>query len=158
MEDNIDNKKKKITNIFCKNLTNNVRICYNYFKYMKEGFFMAICPNCRTNNVDGAVNCAACGAPLSAPVVGGYAPVPAKVPGKGLAIASMVCGIVSFFCFGIVLGLLAVIFGGVAKSKGYRGGMATAGIVLGVIGLACYVIVLVTCGSAIMAIPGLDSF
>ncbi|MBE7011925.1 MAG: DUF4190 domain-containing protein [Ruminococcaceae bacterium] len=76
----------------------------------------------------------------------------ASQPGKGLAIASMVCGIVSFFCFGFILGLLAVIFGGVAKSKGYRGGMATAGIVLGVIGLAFYVIMLIAC-SAFSVIP-----
>ena len=103
---------------------------------------MAICPNCRANNADGAVQCAACGAPMVA-----YAPAPVKAPGKGLAVASMVCGIVSFFIFGLVLGILAVIFGGVAKSKGYRGGMATAGIVLGVIGLALYFIVLAVCSS-----------
>lgn len=103
---------------------------------------MAICPNCRANNADGAVQCAACGAPLAA-----YAPVPAKTPGKGFGIASLVCGIVSFFIFGLILGILAVIFGGVAKNKGYRGGMATAGIVLGVIGLALYLIMLIACSS-----------
>ena len=100
-----------------------------------------------TNNLDGAANCANCGAPMN---VAMYAQVPAKVPGKGLAIASLVCGIVSFFCFGVILGLLAVIFGGVAKSKGYKGGMATAGIVLGVIGLALYVVMLIACGSMSM--------
>lgn len=76
------------------------------------------------------------------------APDNLPTPGKGLGIASMVCGIVSFFCAGIILGILAIVFGGVAKSKGYRGGMATAGIVCGAVGLGIYVIVLIIAGSA----------
>lgn len=72
----------------------------------------------------------------------------ASVSGKGLAVAGMVCGIVSFFCFGIVLGILAIVFGGVAKSKGYKGGMATAGIVCGIVGLALYILLLVLSGSS----------
>ncbi len=102
------------------------------------------CPNCNAQNPDYANNCTSCGAPLKSGVTAS-----ADAPGKGLAIASLVCGIVSFFCFGIVLGILAVVFGGIAKSKGYRGGMATAGIVLGIIGLAVYVICLIAWGSLI---------
>lgn len=63
-------------------------------------------------------------------------------PGKGLAIAGMVCGIVSFLCFPIVTGILGIVFGAVAKKKGYTGGMATAGIVCGAIGLGLYFILL----------------
>lgn len=92
------------------------------------------CPNCSAQNPDFANNCTSCGAPLKSGVTAS-----ADAPGKGLAIASLVCGIVSFFCFGIVLGILAVVFGG----------MATAGIVLGVIGLAVYVICLIAWGSLI---------
>jgi hypothetical protein len=63
------------------------------------------CTRCGAENAPGAAFCANCNAPLApaaAPAyTPGYAPVPAPaVPGKGLAIASMVCGIVSFFCFG----------------------------------------------------------
>lgn len=56
-------------------------------------------------------------------------------PGLGFAIAGMVCGIVSFFCFAYILGALGIIFGAVAKSKGCKSGMATAGIVCGIIGI-----------------------
>ncbi len=72
-------------------------------------------------------------------------PVPVGTPGKGLAIAGMVCGILSFFCFPYILGVLGIIFGGVAKSKGYTGGMATAGIVTGVIGVALWLVMLIAC-------------
>ena len=69
-----------------------------------------------------------------------YAPQQYKAPGKGFAIAAMVLGIVSFFCTPIVTGVLGIIFGCVAKSKGYRGGMATAGIVCGILGLIGWVL------------------
>lgn len=74
------------------------------------------------------------------------APAPQGEPGKGFAITSLVTGIVSFFCFGIILGILAIVFGGVAKSKGYQGGMATAGMILGIVGIAIYIVTLITCG------------
>lgn len=119
---------------------------------------MAFCTRCGTQNPDYATSCSNCGTALTptaaapTPAYGAPAPTPVAPvaePGKGLAIASLVCGIVSFFCFGFILGILAVIFGGVAKSKGFTGGMATAGIVLGIIGLATYVILIISCGSII---------
>ena len=57
---------------------------------------------------------------------------PVKEEGKGLAIGSLVCSILSFFCCGI-LSIVGIILGAVAKKKGYKGGMATAGIVVGAI-------------------------
>ena len=102
-----------------------------------------ICPKCGSPVADNATQCMNCGTVFNAVAKTG-------TPGKGLAIASLVCGIVSFFCFGLILGILAVIFGAVAKNKGYKGGMATAGIVLGVIGLALYVIMLIACSSMSM--------
>ena len=69
--------------------------------------------------------------------------VPPMMPGqqlpKGMSVASLVLGIVSLFCAGIVTGILAIVFG--AKARGlcnqgrYGGkGMATAGLVMGIIG------------------------
>lgn len=58
---------------------------------------------------------------------------------SGLAVASLVCGILAFFVLGIVLGVLAIIFGGVALSKIRKNpevsgrGMAIAGLVLGIV-------------------------
>lgn len=122
------------------------------------------CNHCGAENNDSAQVCRSCGAVLTTeqnnaqpvqqqPVTyvnyantPAGAPVKAPQPGKGFAIAAMVCGIVSFFCFGIVLGVLAIVFGVVAKKKGYMGAMATAGIVCGVVGLALYVVTMVFCG------------
>ena len=115
---------------------------------------LMFCPNCGSTNPDGAKFCAGCGADMttgSAPVqeqVVYTQPVPTKQPGKGMAIAGMVCGIVSFLCFPYILGVLGIIFGAVAKNKGYRGAMATAGIACGAVGLALWLLMLVACGGA----------
>lgn len=55
--------------------------------------------------------------------------------GKGLAIASMVLGIVGLIVFGLPCGILAIIFSIVSKKKA-KSGMATAGLVLGIIDIA----------------------
>lgn len=86
-----------------------------------------------------------------------YQPAPqvapkAPQPGKGLAIAAMVCGIVSFFCFGVILGILAIVFGGIAKSKGCKSGMATAGIVCGAVGLGLWLLSLIFLGGGLLAL------
>lgn len=75
----------------------------------------------------------------------GYAPVQPQAtdPGKGMAIASLVLGIVAFFCFPIITGALGIIFGCVAKGKGCRSGMATAGIICGSIGIALWLLMLI---------------
>lgn len=102
-----------------------------------------ICPNCGTNNAEGAAFCVNCGAPANvAPVQ----PVPAKQPGKGLAIASMVLGIISMLLYPYITGTLAIVFAAVAKKKGCTSKMATAGLVLGIIGVASWVLMLVACG------------
>lgn len=106
------------------------------------------CNNCGTNNQEGVQFCANCGTALQnngannaqQPTYQTYQK-PAAQPGKGLAIASLVLGIVSFFMFAYIAGALAIIFGGVAKSKGNASPMATAGIVCGIIGIALMIIV-----------------
>jgi hypothetical protein len=59
--------------------------------------------------------------------------------GNGLAIAGLVCGLVGLLFLPIVLGPLAVIFGGVGWSKANHGarhkGMAVAAVVLGIVDL-----------------------
>ncbi len=64
-----------------------------------------------------------------------YVPaVPVKKEGKGLAIASLICGIASFvLCCGWFTSIPGLILGIVSKKKGYKGGMATAGVVLNAI-------------------------
>lgn len=83
---------------------------------------------------------------VNAGAAGSYTAQTPSEPGKGFAIAGMVCGIVSFFCFGFITGLLGVIFGAVAKSKGCKSGMATAGIVCGVLGVVLWLISILACG------------
>ncbi len=118
------------------------------------------CKYCGTENADNVKFCPNCGASMTEEAVKSvneentytqpvyeqpnyqqssynqpnYNQVPNE-PGKGFAVAGMVCGIVSLFCFGFICGVLGIVFGGVAKSKGYKGGMATAGIVCGIIGI-----------------------
>jgi hypothetical protein len=70
-----------------------------------------------------------------------YAPPPPPVRTSGMAIASLICGIVGLIaCCLFVPSLLAVVFGIVAMGPTGRGeatgrGMAVAGLILGVIGL-----------------------
>ncbi len=89
-----------------------------------------------------------------APPAGAYPPplglqvVPAP-PVNGMAIASLVCGILGWVMFPLVAPLLAVIFGHVARGQIRRtgeggGGMALAGLLLGYINLAlCLAVLLV---------------
>lgn len=119
-----------------------------------------ICEKCGTPNEAGTGFCVRCGASLTQPAGGYYttpAPAPAKEPGKGFAIASMILGILSVACLGgLIQGILALIFGGVAKSKGSTSGMATTGIVLGAIGLAIWLITMIACDSMALMEYALD--
>ncbi|MCL1797759.1 MAG: DUF4190 domain-containing protein [Eggerthellaceae bacterium] len=74
----------------------------------------------------------------------GYGQSGAVAPQKnGMAVASLVCGLVGLFVFGFVLGVLAIILGVLARKRPDRKGMATAGIILGAIALVGWVIVMV---------------
>ena len=85
-----------------------------------------------------------------------YAPNQYQQPqdnSKGLAIASLVLGIVSFFpCCGSVCSIVSIVLGVLSrKKKPTDNGMATAGIVLSIVALAIWAIyfiyVLVVYGS-----------
>ena len=72
--------------------------------------------------------------------------------GKGLAIASLVLGIVGLVFsliisgpVGFVLGIIGVVLSSAAKKAGFVGGMNTAGFVLSLIALILGAIMLVAC-------------
>lgn len=99
------------------------------------------CPQCGRENPDTSRFCGGCGAPL-----GSAAPAPATtdVPPRtsGLAIASLVFGILGLICIlplvgsivGLILGILALT--SIQRSQGTVGGqtIATAGLVISAIG------------------------
>jgi len=66
---------------------------------------------------------------------------------NGLAIAGLVCGLVGLLFFSVVLGPLAVIFGGVGLSRAKRGeshrGMALAAVILGVVDILLFVVLVI---------------
>lgn len=66
-----------------------------------------------------------------------------KQPFQGLAIASMVLGIVAFLCYGFPCGILAVIFAAVARSNGNRSGMSIAGLVCGIVAMVIWTLYIV---------------
>lgn len=64
---------------------------------------------------------------------------------SGFAIAGLVCGVVGIFVLNIILGPLAIIFGGIGWSRANRGGagrgMAIAGTILGILDIVLFAIV-----------------
>ena len=96
------------------------------------------------------------------PAPAAYQPPAAASGGSGLAIAALVLGILALVtCFtvvgGVVLGLLAIIFGIIAVRGANRGvrtgkGMAIGGIVTGALGLVL-AIVLIAVGVSILNSP-----
>ncbi|HEV2819803.1 MAG TPA: NUDIX domain-containing protein [Solirubrobacteraceae bacterium] len=88
---------------------------------------------------------------------GGYAPPAAGSQQKtsGKAIASLVCGVVGLLIAGIILGIIAVILGVVAKREidadpQLSGdGLAIAGIAVGAIAFVLAVVILITIGPTV---------
>lgn len=68
-------------------------------------------------------------------------PSPEKLPKYGLAIASLILGLISFIpLLGVLTGIIAIILGAIGLSKIKKGGvggkkLAIAGIILGVLGI-----------------------
>ena len=62
---------------------------------------------------------------------------------NGMAVAGLVCGIIGLFLFAIILGPLAIVFGGVGLSRARRGasgsGMARAAVILGIVDVVLFV-------------------
>lgn len=79
-----------------------------------------------------------------------------NVPGKGLAIGALVCGIIACVCgcgavlmftpvVGVICGVVGIILAANAKKQGFSGGMQTAGFVLSLIGLILCAVTFFTC-------------
>ncbi|WP_443053993.1 DUF4190 domain-containing protein [Streptomyces sp. IBSBF 2435] len=70
---------------------------------------------------------------------------------NGLAIAGLVCGIVGIFLFNVILGPLAVVFGGIGMRNARQGagnhGMALAGVILGVFDIVLFIVLLAVANS-----------
>jgi uncharacterized protein DUF4190 len=62
--------------------------------------------------------------------------------GNGLAVAGLVCGVVGLIFFNVILGPLAIIFGGIGWSQANRGarhrGIAIAAVVFGILDLVVW--------------------
>jgi hypothetical protein len=77
-----------------------------------------------------------------------------------MAIAALVCGIISvvfaFFGYGaivgIILGIVAIVLGVLARKDPQRKGIATAGLVLGIIGTVLSGILLIACVACVSAL------
>lgn len=94
---------------------------------------------------DDAAFCPLCGTNAFRPVSAGYAGFSPVRPTNGLAIASLVLGIVWVYWVGSIL---ALIFGFIARKQIKEhhqsgDGMAIAGIVLGFVGIATLVVFLI---------------
>ncbi len=76
-----------------------------------------------------------------------------NIPGKGAAIGSLVCGIVSivFWFFGVtsilslILGVVGLVLASNSKKAGFDGGLRTAGFVLSIIGTVFGALIFVSC-------------
>ncbi len=72
---------------------------------------------------------------------------------NGFAIAGLICGIASLFIFGIILGILGIIFSNIGQKNalmytGRRSGMATGGMVCAIIGLVLGVVGIAACSAS----------
>lgn len=73
---------------------------------------------------------------------------PPQAQGNGLAVAGLVCGIVGILILNIILGPLAIIFGGVALSRANKGAprktMALWALGLGILDVVLFIVLLVS--------------
>ncbi len=120
------------------------------------------CPKCGAQVDQGSSYCQKCGAAVEQPVVaqpqGATAPpmsgqVVPVTKTSGMAIASLVLGLVGFFVFPFIPSVLAIIFGAIGMGQINRSngavkgkGMAVAGIILGIVGIIIMVLVVVLVG------------
>lgn len=90
------------------------------------------CPNCGNVVADNAKVCMSCG-------------VAVKKRANGLAIASLICGILGVICCGGIQTIAAIVLGAVSLSK-EKNTMAMVGLILGIVGIVLWIISLVFIG------------
>ena len=56
---------------------------------------------------------------------------------NGFGIASLICALIGLCFMGWIFGIIAIILGGIGKTRDYNPGVAVAGIVIGIIDLCC---------------------
>jgi uncharacterized protein DUF4190 len=69
-----------------------------------------------------------------------YGAPPSAQPSSSKPTWALVCGIVGLFCFGIILGPVAIVLGRQAQREGNPGGIAKAGEILGYVDVALFVV------------------
>jgi hypothetical protein len=125
---------------------------------------MAVCPNCKSNNVDDAKFCANCGVKMpdaSATPVAPVPPVMTAEPAKkgnpqhnGKAIAGLILGIASMvFCWLWFIALPVSVVGIVMSAiglKSQKSGVAVGGLVTSILGFILMVIILFVIGITIL--------
>jgi len=73
----------------------------------------------------------------------GYGQTPGIPKNNSMAVGSLICGIIGFFFFGFILGIIAISLGVQGRKIPYRSGMATAGLVLGIIDIIGWLFLMV---------------
>ena len=110
-----------------------------------------LCPNCGTENAEGSTICQSCSASLTSPAPQPLAQATVRpAPTSGLAIASLIFGILGLTLLPTLGSVVAVILGYMAKSEINSSagqlegsGLATTGLVLGYIGLGLALLAIV---------------
>lgn len=113
--------------------------CSNCGREIEEN--VAFCPNCgQAVNVKRTV-------PNVEPMPYEYTSEPVKSETDGYAIASLVLGILAFFCLPIVGSILAIVFGNKSMCEHGQNTMAKVGKILGIVSLVimivCVVIIII---------------
>ena len=113
-----------------------------------------VCPSCGTSiKSEPSIPSPVVTAPVYAAPQPVYAPrVPGPYSSNGLGTGALVCGILSIFLFGFVLGPIAIGLGAAGLRRDKDDGSAVAGLVLGIIGLICWIFVLVMWIAALAAL------
>jgi hypothetical protein len=115
------------------------------------------CSNCGTQNQEGNAFCAKCGAGLNQPASPSGTPAQPAAPGlpqaqrtSGMATASLILGIASFFLNILLIpSILAIVFGIMARNQIKRdpglggAGMAKAGLICGIIAAVLWILFII---------------
>ncbi len=122
------------------------------------------CPNCGTPADENQTQCSKCGVPLTPQNQQTDQPTQKQSTGLGLAITSMILGIVALVLFCLVYvaipcAVVGVALGGVAMSKAKKAnakcGMAIAGITCSCVALGILIILIIIVGTSGLAISNL---